>query len=405
MWIPVLLACLAITQVYSKTEEVYRWKVLDVDWPSEEIKSKTIKDGGYVPENNALAGIKVWKDQMFLTVPRWKSGVPVTLGVVPISPVDGDREPKLKAYPNWQSQEVGNCQAFQFVQSMEIDPYGRMWVLDSGRTETLADEPIPRCPPRLVILDIEDGGKVLRVHEFPEHVTPRKVSYLNDLVLDSTGTGYAYISDTSEKDPGLIVYSLKDNLSWKIRHPSMEEDKDARKIVSSGATVEVDFPVDGIALSGLDEADRLVYYCPLAAYDLYALPTSVLKQNVTDVDEHVQRLGRKSSQTDGMIMTADGRLYFGLVAEEAVAVWDVSQETLVSAGEEIATQNHQTMLWPDTFALDEEGYMFFVANSLQNFIEDEIDSNKYNFRVFKTDVGSKSYQFHQNGGTPPKMNV
>uniref|UniRef100_A0A6V7KAB5 Uncharacterized protein n=1 Tax=Bracon brevicornis TaxID=1563983 RepID=A0A6V7KAB5_9HYME len=406
MWSLFLLGFLAAAQATNRATEVYHWQIVDVHWPSENAKSEAISANRYIAKNNVLAGIKVWKNQMFLTVPRWKAGVPVTLGVVPLTAVGNNTSPKLKAYPSWEMQEIGNCKAFQFVQSMEIDPYGRMWVLDTGRTEILTDEPVARCPPRLVVLDIEAGGKILKVHEFPEHVTPRNASYLNDLVLDSTEGGYVYISDASKEDPGIIVYSLKSDASWKIRHSTMQAAEEAVWFRVSAKRVKVEIPVDGIALSKLDDAERFVHYCPLASFELFALPTSVLKKNETDVDQYVQRLGRKPSQTDGMIVTADGRLYFGSLGDDTLMVWPSQPKTsTITTDARIVVRDHSRLVWPDTFAIDEEGDLFLTANSLQDFIDDEIDVHHYNSHIIKMNVGSKSYQYHQDGSLPEKMNV
>ena len=103
-------------------------------------------------KNNALAGVKVYKGQTFVTVPRWWPGVPSTLNVIA---EDG----RLRPWPNCEMQKIGcvmrcsahpnpaHCHwpsrsdraAFQYVQSMEIDTQGRMWVIDSGITSLWKD--------------------------------------------------------------------------------------------------------------------------------------------------------------------------------------------------------------------------------------------------------------------------
>lgn len=41
--------------------------------------------------------------------------------------------PVLQPFPSWAANEQTSPSAFQYVQSMEIDSRGNMWVLDVGR--------------------------------------------------------------------------------------------------------------------------------------------------------------------------------------------------------------------------------------------------------------------------------
>ncbi|XP_063981732.1 protein yellow-like [Diachasmimorpha longicaudata] len=381
-------------------EERFHWNVVDIAWPSDEIRTQVMDRNEYTPVNNAIAGIKVWKGMMYLTVPRWKPGIPVTLGVIPSELIMKNIPPKLQAYPTWEMQTVGDCRAFQFVQSMEIDPMGRMWVLDTGRTATMTTEPKARCSPRLVILDLNNNGAVLRSIPFPESVTPHNESYLNDIVLDSTGGGYAYISDTNDRDPGIIVYSLEKNRSWKVRHDSMKKQTEAEDFFIGDERVIKGIPIDGIALSQLDALERYVYYCPLSSYHLYSVNTIGLKEEGIDVDRYIQEVGRKSSQSDGMMMSANGTLYFGLLADDAVAQWDSTRDLSFTTGQRIVDRNHAKMQWPDTFAIDDNGYLWCTANALHNFMHNKVDPRQVNYRIARLFIRYLSYQYHENGTMP-----
>lgn len=395
-----LVSLIITTSALDQFREIFRWNTIEIAWPSEEIRTKVLDRNEYIPENNPIAGIKFWKKRMFLTVPRWKHGVPVTLGVTSAEPVNRNWAPKIEAYPNWDMQAVGDCHAFQFVQSMEIDPAGRMWILDTGRTATMTTEAKARCPPRLVIVDIENNGQVLRSFPFPSDVTPHDTSYLNDIVLDHTDGGLAYITDNGERDPGIIVYSLRENKSWKIRHDSMKPQAEAVGFTVAHTWIRTPIPVDGIALSPVDAPHRNVYYSPVSSFHLYAVPTAVLKNNTQNIDPFVRDIGRKSSQTDGMMMSASGVLYFGLLADDAIAMWDTKQQAAFITGQRIISRDHVQMQWPDTFAFDENGDLWCVTNALQNFINNKVDTNLANYRIIRISTGTKSYQYHEDGSAP-----
>ena len=76
----------------------------------------------------------------------------------------------LTPWPSLDTQAIGNCSALQSVQSMEIDPFGRMWIIDTGTVRYHVDGdglyPEP-CPAKLTIAFVETG-EILHVFEFPD---------------------------------------------------------------------------------------------------------------------------------------------------------------------------------------------------------------------------------------------
>lgn len=84
---------------------VYEWKQLDFDFPSESDRISAITNEYFVPENNLPLGIEVYKDRLFISMPKWKGGVPATLAVLPKNPKEVS--PKLKPYPSWDWHTSG----------------------------------------------------------------------------------------------------------------------------------------------------------------------------------------------------------------------------------------------------------------------------------------------------------
>ncbi|XP_043482840.1 major royal jelly protein 1-like [Leptopilina heterotoma] len=408
-----------VVQCHDSFRVTFQWKYINYTWPSTEVKERAITRFQYVPWNNAISGIKIWKEKIYLSIPRFKSGVPVTLAVTPAIPDTMEiythsgparvniTDPKLEPFPSWEMQEIGDCDALQFVQGMEIDPLGRMWVLDSGRVDTMTLNPQSKCPPRLVILDLENNGEVLRSFEFPEDVANRQTVYLNDIVLDHEDGGYAYITDTSEQDPGIIVFSLKNNTSWKVRHQSMRAQREAIPFVIDRVQINRPFHVDGIALSPASVSERIVYYSPLSSFYLYSIPAAALRNRTDDINSYVKELGRKRSQSDGIAMSATGVLYFGLLADDAVSYWNTTQransnyqQSSFAIGQRIFTRDHALLQWPDTFAFDEKGQLWCVTNRLQMIISSMYNITADNFRIIKSNAMAKNYQYYEDGSAP-----
>jgi hypothetical protein len=69
----------------TKLEEVFHWNLVDFNYPDDVSRSKSIESKQFIPENNLPLGLEVWKDKLFVTVPRWKAGVPSTLNYVSLT--------------------------------------------------------------------------------------------------------------------------------------------------------------------------------------------------------------------------------------------------------------------------------------------------------------------------------
>jgi hypothetical protein len=51
---------------------LYEWTNVEYDWPDEAMKFNYTNSGWYTPENNAIAGVKFYKGEVYVTVPRCK---------------------------------------------------------------------------------------------------------------------------------------------------------------------------------------------------------------------------------------------------------------------------------------------------------------------------------------------
>lgn len=54
--------------------ERFSWRILDFAYPDELSRQLAIAKGQYVPENALPVGIEIWKNKLFVSVPRWKEG-------------------------------------------------------------------------------------------------------------------------------------------------------------------------------------------------------------------------------------------------------------------------------------------------------------------------------------------
>ena len=563
LWVQLLvISCTVLTVKGRHPSEVfaviYEWNQLDFLWPDDSSKARFLDSSQFIPENTTISGVKVWGDRLYVTLPRWRRGVPATLASIPL-PKPGNYHnpsPKLEPFPSWEMQLVGNCSALQNVQNIEIDPTnGYMWVIDSGRIDTQSQRSDNRCPPKIVVFDLisatsssssrgynsyyetgyrqgstersqtdyyqggynpagdnqgrygsqgvnnnaynpsgtnndryspqndnyngynppsgsrdgynppsgsrdgynppsgnydrynppsgsrdgynpqsgnydrynnptgnqggynaQDGyqgynsprsyntsnrpGFIVRVFTFPDTVTSQDTE-LEDIVLDTDGSGYTYISDASDTDPGLIVYSWKENRPWKVRDSrSMRSDPGVRSLSFNGVYVDINWNIAGLALSPISySGERRLYYSPVSSYSLFSIPTSVLKDEIRavgDVSAYVQTHGRKTSISEGMAMDSRGVLYYGLLGENAIAKWDTNLP--FEGNQQTIAQDNKLLQWPASFGFDSQLMnLTVVSNRLQNFLAGRVRLDEPNCRIISAYTGTRSYLYQPTG--------
>ncbi|CAL8145826.1 unnamed protein product [Orchesella dallaii] len=379
----------------SSYEVLFSWKEIDFQFPSPEVRDELLSSKKFIRPNNIVTGIKVFGNRIFLTVPRWRDGVPSTLNYVVYNGTGDFTSSLLIPYPTWEMQEVGNCNSLQYVQSMEIDQFGRMWIVDVGRVNIFSTTPDNRCPPKLLLVDLAKD-EIIKRYEFPDNVVSQQTNFLNDIAVGCKDKEkcWAYISDA--KDGKLVVYNLEENRSWYVHHKTMMADPGASVIPILDGNYTFNVNIDGIALSPLDTNFERVYYCPLSSYHLYSVSSSVLHEAVNGVslgDSQVVSHGRTFSQSDGLAMDSEGFLFYGLLANNSVVYFNTTSGRVDESSEVLLVQNDVDLQWVDTFAFDNEGYLYMTTNRMQRYSTNTFDFSETNFRVARVFTGSKSYMY------------
>eukprot|EP00092_Neocalanus_flemingeri_P022065 GFUD01023932.1.p1 GENE.GFUD01023932.1~~GFUD01023932.1.p1 ORF type:complete len:403 (+),score=95.27 GFUD01023932.1:96-1304(+) len=369
---------------------VYDWSSIPINWPN---TSWSRQHGGKTVN---VIGIKVWEENIYLTVPRWHGNShPLNVAVVP-RPDDADTVPKstsLSPYPSWEMQKIGDCDAFQFVQSMEVESDGLMWLPDNGRQFRVRGS---TCSPKLVIMDLKTG-KVVHRYNFPENIVPRSGSFLNDIALNVANPDdkFAYITDS---DLGrLVVYSLKKDQSWLVQHSSMRADLAGAtfSFLNPPARLRIaDNNINGIAVSPAITGSKYVYYSPLTSLKMFRMDTAAVNsENVatSDVADVVVEVGEKRSQTDGLAMDNKGSLYMQEITGNALTVWNTSgpwrQDRLA--------QSNVSLIWADTMAVDKQGWLWATSRGWP------VDSKP---RIVKVFLGEQSKPWDFRGEEQSRKN-
>ena len=260
-------------------------------------------------------GVTVTDDgRIFVCYPRW--GDPVEFTVAEL------RDGEEVAYPDaefnsFDDQRPADC--LVSVQSVVVDPAGRLWLLDTGSTEF---GPVIPGGPKLVGVDLE-SDEVVQTIRFPADVA-LETTYLNDIRFDLRRGegGAAFITDSSLTGPsGIIVVDLGSGRSWRKLHdhPSTRAVDGFVAIIEGRPLAGISVSADGIAISA--DGERL-YYCPLSSRRLYSASVEALYDEQASDDAvaaTVEDHGEKGA-SDGLESDADGRIYASNYEQGAILV-------------------------------------------------------------------------------------
>lgn len=195
-------------------QPVLLWEGGSFKWPCASTKALYKNSGKYNSKHVIATRAQASGDDIFLTLPRYKGGVPATLVKTSIS--KSNCYASLNPFPCWSMQEEGNCQALQSVVDIFQDDNGVIWTLDTGIVNTL-ESPIRKCPPKIVAFSAK-SGKVLKIINL-EPLTS-KTSRLQYIVADYSAKRdrcFVYVSDA--KVGSIIVYDVRASKGFRVVLP------------------------------------------------------------------------------------------------------------------------------------------------------------------------------------------
>lgn len=371
--------------------EVIRWKTIDLQYPSQQARDAAMRMGQFVPENNLPLGMHAFRHRIFISLPKWKEGVPVTLGYV------GKNEgpaPAIKPYPDWSWHSATSCQGLTSVFRMDIDTCNRLWVLDSGVVD--AENTVNQaCPPQIVIFNLNTDKLVWR-YTIPRNQSPDS-SLLSNIVVEvvngDCADAYAYLGDVFRY--GLVVYSYKMNRSWRITHSYFYPDPLASDYSLDGIMFQWVDGLFGLALSEADgHGDRLLYFHPLSSYREFSVPTYILRNESLGfaMNQFFKVLGEpradSTAHSTGSAMDRNGILFYNLFTKSAIGCWNSNSGKYTPITQGLLYQSNELLSFPNDLRVDKEPAqsVWVLSNRLHRFLYSRLDPNDVNFRILVADA-------------------
>ncbi|XP_060527289.1 protein yellow [Cylas formicarius] len=384
IWILLVYLNLDAVTATQKLQKHFEWKILDFVYPSESAKLKAIFTGRLKPENALPVGIEIWQEKMFVTVPRWREGIPSTLNYVPLHATVKD--PPLIPYPDMESNELGDCRnGLSTVYRIHVDECDRLWVLDTGTfgIEKTTQNP---CPYAVNVFDLRTDRRIRRYEFRPEDTNSR--TFIANIAVEVGRTcddAYAYFSD--ELGYGLVVYSYADNKSWRFEHSYFMPDPLKGDFTINGRNFQ--WGEEGIFGMSLSPARkngfRILYFSPLASEREFAVSTEILRNSSRVEDSyhdfyHLEERG-PNGHTTARVMTANGVQFFNLIDRNAIGCWN-TRNSYEPKNIAVVDEDVEQLIFPCDVKVDRDNLLWVMSDKMPDFLLGGLDYNDTNFRVF-----------------------
>lgn len=391
----VLVLC-TLAYATIKLEEQFIWKQVDFAWPNADAKNDAIKSGEYIPGHNLPLGLGRWKDKLFVTVPRWKAGVASSLNYIDLN--TKEKSPVLIPYPDLKANTLPKGDAkiedntIISTFRVHIDECDRLWVMDTGLADILGS-PKLHSNSALVVFDL-NTNKLIRRYEF-KPTDFKDTSFFANVVVDvqpdKCDDAFAYVPDLGGY--GIVVYSWKNNDSWRVKHNYFHFDPLHGDFHVGGFNFQWTDGVFGLALGRIQgNGYRTLYFHPLSSTHEFSVSTEVLRNQTLAHDTNSYYLYRvegdkgmfTQASASGLDLKTDV-LFLTQVNRDAVACWNV-HKPLNSATLGTVAQDKEKLIFPNDLKIDAERNLWVLSDKMPVFLFKGLNLDENNFRIFKINI-------------------
>jgi len=383
-------AAVVLCQCNDNLQIVFEWKQIDFEFQSVQQRAEAINNETFVPGNIIPMGIEVYQNRLFLTLARWKDGVPASLAYINLNDTT-TKSPKLKPYPSWSAHLYEPREVVSPFR-VRADACGRLWVLDSGIIGAL-EEDVQKEPPALVVYDLHNDN-LLRRFQFPADQVHNDSAFANIAVEDTDcDNTFVYITDIF--NPALLVYSWKNDDSWRVTHNYFHPDPLATNYTIGNISWHWDDGLFGISLSKpMSDGYSTLYFHPLSSTNEFAVSTRVL-QNASyatsgrDSFNEFRVLGSRGPNGQSGPSFLDkqtGVLFYTLPNLNAVACWRTTNKAYTIKSQGRVYMSPVEMSFPNDVKVDDEDRLWVLSNRLHLYMYSTLNPNEINFRILSASV-------------------
>ncbi|KAH8309910.1 hypothetical protein KR059_003635 [Drosophila kikkawai] len=390
----------------SQFEIINEWKYLDFEYSTFVERQQAILNGDFVPKNNLPLGIDVYRDRLFITTPRWKDGVPASLGTIPYPAIE--TSPAIRPYPTWMDHgdpKKPDCSKLISVYRTAIDKCDRLWLIDSGIVNATVNLN-QICPPKIVVYDLKTD-KLINRYILPESQV-KQDSLHSNIVVDVGNTcdeAHAIVSDVWRF--GLVVYSLSKNNSWRVTNYNFSPEPFASDFNIYGLNFQWLDGVFGMSISyDKNTNQRVLYFHPMASFKEFMVPMELLtnefiwQTSSQETAKYFVSIGDRGykSQSSTSGITRDGVMFYTQVHRDNIGCWDTAKPytraNLMLLFNQSDEASNTLIQFPNDLKVDneEQQSVWIMSNRLPIFLYSSLDYSDVNFRILRANVNKIMYE-------------
>ncbi|XP_036325277.1 protein yellow-like [Rhagoletis pomonella] len=371
------------------SETVYQWKQLVYGFPTEQDRQEALANGNLVPANGIPIDVAPHQQsqkgsRVFITIPRFQTGIPYTLATV--SDSNEANGPVLIPYPNytWHNANGEDCNKITSAFRVAITECNQMFVIDSGVIGTTQN-----CPPQLLIFDLNTDTLAHRYRFEGNMYVPVASLLITPLVVvhDPPPKGrcqrlHVYIADVTHH--GLVIYDSESNSAWRAENKFMYPDPDYGTHTIARESFIL---MDGMFALATDH--RQLYFHPLASNSEYAVPLSVLNNrtnwdgNMEAMQNEFRMVGKRSSECAAEAMDSQRNLYCVTFNPIKLIRWNpynVKNEIEVPADPRLLEFVSGMKVYKNGSGKEE---LWMISNRYQKIAAGTLSDREINFRVVR----------------------
>ncbi|XP_045509266.1 L-dopachrome tautomerase yellow-f2-like isoform X1 [Colias croceus] len=351
----------------------------------------------FIQYNNLPMGAEKVGNRLFIALPRRNYGIPATLNYIDLN-TQTERSPSLRPYP-----DVFRSRSLISVYRTRADTCNRLWMVDTGLLElSVISNRRQLQPPGIVIFDLNTNQQILRYtlkdSDVPSATTPAGLASITVDITGNCDDAYAYIPDLSTY--GIIVYSLKDNDSWRLQHNYFSYNPVAGNIRVAGEYFQWSDGIFSITLSPpTPDTCRKAYFHPLVSTEEFAVSTCVLKNKTASTNRYffdkfsyLGDRGQNSQCTMHDYHERTGVIFFADIGRDGISCWN-TVKPLSANTVSVLAQHDDLLSYPaDLHVTGDE--VWVITNRLPRFGYSRLNTDEYNFFIYKGHVQRLIY------GTP-----
>lgn len=397
----------------SHFQVAFRWKIIDLVFKNNKHKANLVNSNKFIPENNLPLGIGVWRDKIFVSFPKWKTGIPVTLASFDMN--DPSESPLMIPYPNWSYFDDSNCNSLISVFRMSVDKCDRLWVMDTGTTNIISSIQ-QLCPPKLMVFDLKTNT-LLRKYILPttQVFEGSLFSNIATELVEDCDHAFVYVNDVFRY--GLIVYDYFKNTSYRLTHPYMYPEPLQSTYILDNLKFRWVDGIFGMAISPelrgkykrhpyeyyhynvhhyngtnvdktIRDDQRYMYFHSMSSNRHYYISTTDLRNssryvNSSDIDEYFHYLGQrhKNTQASASAINSNGVMFYNLVTKHSVGCWNTKSKVYLPQTQDIVQTSREILNFPNDLKIDPSDNIWVLSNKLHQYLYGFLDVKVYNYRI------------------------